>query len=68
MRDGRSGKLPVAGYEGPQLSEPTEGDYYGMTLDEIAIKLDVDRETVSRIIRKALRKLRHTSRSRYLGE
>jgi len=66
MRDGRSGKLPVAIYEEPQLSEPTEGTDFGMTLDEIAEELDIHRERARQIIEKALRKLRHPSRSKRL--
>jgi RNA polymerase primary sigma factor len=48
------------------------GMNYGLTLEEISAKFDLTRERVRQIKEKAIRRLRHTSRSRllkaYLGQ
>lgn len=42
------------------------GMNHGLTLDEIAMKFDLTRERVRQIKEKAIRRLKHTSRSKYL--
>jgi RNA polymerase primary sigma factor len=48
------------------------GMNHGLTLDEIAMKFDLTRERVRQIKEKAIRRLKHTSRSKllkaYLGQ
>jgi hypothetical protein len=47
-------------------SSPGLADRYAMTLDELAEEFDVSRERIRQIEAKALRKLRHPSRAKYL--
>jgi len=48
------------------------GMNHGLTLEEIAVKFDLTRERVRQIKEKAIRRLKHTSRSKllkaYLGQ
>jgi RNA polymerase primary sigma factor len=48
------------------------GMNHGLTLDEIGAKFDLTRERVRQIKEKAIRRLKHTSRSKllkaYLGQ
>jgi RNA polymerase primary sigma factor len=42
------------------------GINHGLTLEEIGAKFDLTRERVRQIKEKAIRRLRHTSRSKFL--
>jgi hypothetical protein len=68
MRDGRSSKLPPAILDEELPTIPATGDDYGMTLAGMAEELGVCRERARGLIERALRKLRHPSRAKFLKE
>jgi len=68
MRDGRSSKLPPQILDEEPETIRSEGDDYAMTLDGIGYELNISRERARSLIHKALRKLRHPSRAKFMKD
>jgi len=66
MRDGRTMALPPRVDDDELPSLQATGDDFGATFDEIADELEVTRERARQVVERALRKLRHPSRAKFL--
>jgi DNA-directed RNA polymerase sigma subunit (sigma70/sigma32) len=68
MRDGRSSKLAPEIFDEETETIRSEGDDYAMTLAGMSYEIDICRERVRSLIERALRKLRHPSRAKFLKD